>query len=808
MNLDTMKTSGNTMEAALGAGIDGFSLESFPRLARLRKKLLDARPALCIERARLFTEYHRREGFDRSKPLMRQANALAYTLDNLPTPLFDDELIAGSTTLHPLGVPLFPEFTAMTIWPELPTLNNREVDPVSIGGREADILANEIFPFWRDLNIHEHVRREGSNPLCLQVFERLVFFINSKSNGISHIIPDYPSVVRRGLLDMAAEAAEFAEKADTAEKAEFFNAVKISLDATVRFAGRYADACDARAAADPAHAGELRETASILRRVPAHPARTLHEALQAVWLTQVALHQENTNAALSFGRLDQFLYPAFEADVSAGRIDARRACELLGAFFLKMGDHTILTPRAAHKLLGGASTDQAITIGGVTRDGSDGVNALTFLILKTVEMLSLREPNVGARWHADTNPEYRRALMRTIYRTGAAPALYNDEEIVTSLAGRGVKLDDARDYGVIGCVETTSAGRTMGMTGAIMFNLAAALELALNNGVHPLSGSQIGPATGPLEDFRSYDDFLNAFRRQLDFMVDLSVDGNNRFAEAHAVLHPTPLLSALVEGTFASGKDVTRGGAAYNSSGVAIVGIADVADSLSAMKRLVFEEKSVSPAELAEALRTDFKRKEKIRALLINMAPKYGTDDPEADATAAALVEMVDDAFSRHPNPRGGAYHIGYWSLTMHAGNFAYVGSLPNGRLKGTSLASGATPVSGAAVKGPTASLNSTAGLPSARIANCMANNHKFSRNMFSQPGKLELFEQLVAGYFKSGGMQIQFNIHNKATLIAARDNPAAHRDLLVRVSGYSAYFCDLNRAMQDEIIARTEDTL
>jgi formate C-acetyltransferase len=441
-------------------------------------------------------------------------------------------------------------------------------------------------------------------------------------------------------------------------------------------------------------------------------------------------------------------------------------------------------------------------------DGSDGVNELTFLMLKTAEMLALREPNVGARWHKESPLEYRRALVKSIYRTGAAPALYNDEEIITALTENGVVLEDARDYGIVGCVETTSAGRTMGMTGAIMFNLAAVLELTLNDGVHPLSGSRIGPGTGRLADFRSYEEFFNAFERQLGHMVDLAVEGNNRFAEAHAVLHPTPLLSALIEGTFKSGKDVTRGGAAYNSSGVGVVGLADVADSLSALKQLVFEEKLVSREELSEALKDDFAGHDKTRALLLNKAPKYGTDDPAADEVAAGLVKLVNDTFARHTNPRGGRYHIGYWSVTMHAGNFAYTGSLPNGRPKGTPLASGATPVSGVAIKGPTASLLSTAKLHSGFMANCIANNHKFSRNMFQQPGKLELFEKLVDGYFKTGGMQVQFNVHNKETLLNAQKNPDDYRDLLVRVSGYSAYFCDLNRQMQNEIIARTENSL
>ncbi len=798
------------MMSISGKDIGTVALEHFPRLIRLRKRLLDARPAICVERARLFTEYFLSNGFDKAKPVMRQANALAYTLDNIPTPIFEDELIVGSTTRHRLGVPLFPEFTGMTIFPELPTINRRDHDPVSIEDSEIDLLANKIFPFWRDINVHEYVRREGNNPFSFQVFERLVFYINSKSNGISHIIPDYSSVVHRGLQHIIDEAAIHESKAGCSDAVEFYRAVQVSLKAVIRLALRYSQACRDRASEEaPSRRDELLEIAAFLERVPARPAATLHEALQAVWITQTALHQENTNAALSFGRLDQYLYPLYKNDVANGIIDDMRACELIGSFFVKMGDHTILTPRAAHKLLGGASTDQAITLGGMKPDGSDGVNELTFVMLKAMELLSLREPNVGARWHISTDPQYMSALIKTIHRTGAAPALYNDEEVTAALTQNAVSLEDARDYGIVGCVETISAGRTMGMTGAILFNLASVLELTLNDGIHPQSGTRIGPKTGALSRFSSYDEFIEAFKEQLGHLAGLAVDGNNRFAEAHAILHPTPLLSSLIEGTFASGKDVTRGGAKYNSSGVAIVGLADVTDSLSALKHLVFSPRPlVTPDELSAALKNNYNGYDRARSLLLNKAPKYGTDDPAADRIAASLVELIHGVFTRYQNPRSGRYHVGYWSMTMHAGVFAYVGALPNGRLKGTPLASGATPVSGVAVKGPTASLASTSALNSAYMANCIANNHKFSRSMFAQPGKIVLFEKLVESYFRMGGMQVQFNIHDKQTLLDARDNPDNYRDLLVRVSGYSAYFCDLSRQMQDEIIDRTEDVI
>ena len=801
-------------------GLSKFKLDDFPRLTRLREELLSARKTICAERPRLFTRFYRDEGFDGERPVLRQARALRYVLERLPAVVFEDELIVGSTTRFRFGTPIYPEFMSMAVWPELPTISRREFDPVDITEEEIDILSEEVFPYWQDRTITEYVRKNYRDPEFLRLMERFVFFILPKANGITHLIPDYPTLVNRGLASIIDEAAEREKGADDPEAAEFYRAAKVALEGVISFASRYAGECEAEA--DRVEAGsatgswtgsgraaELREIAGILRRVPAVPAATLHEALQSIWITQVALHQENSNMALSFGRLDQILDPLYERDLSAGRLNEKLAAELIGCFFIKMGDHSFITPSMAHEILGGASTNQAVTIGGMKQDGSDGVNPATRLLLDVSTMMALREPNLCARLHRGSPPDYRRALVEAIYETGAAPALFGDERIIESLTSHGIDPEDARDYGIVGCVETASAYRTMGMTGAIMFNLATVLELALFGGKHPLSGLRIGPDTGSLRTFDRYEDFHRAFEVQLEFLAGLAAEGNARFAEAHAELHPTPLLSTLIRGTMESGRDVTRGGASINSSGIGIIGFADVVDSLAALREQVFgERRAIESGELEDAIEADFEGFEKVRAILLNKTGKYGTDDPAVDELAAGLVEIIGSIFRKHQSPRGGRYQVGYWSVTFHTGLGAKTSALPNGRRKGAALASGATPVSGAAVKGPTASFASTRRLPARFIANCIANNHKISRNMLGKPGRLDIFRRLVDGYFNGGGMQVQFTVQDRETLIDAQRNPEKHRDLLVRVSGYTAYFCDLNRGMQDEIIARTEDDL
>ncbi|MBN2295039.1 MAG: hypothetical protein JXM70_21600 [Pirellulales bacterium] len=771
--------------------------------------MLSAKKTICIERPKYLTEFFRESGFDESKPVLRQAEALCYVLDHLSPTLFDDELIVGSTTSHRLGTPVYPEFMSHVLWPELPIISRRKFDPVAISDDEADVLANEVFPFWKDRNIFEYTRRKHNTPRSQKLSERLAFYILTKANGITHIIPDYQKVVSRGLLSLIEETREQEEKAQDAEAAEFYRAARVSFQGLIRFAERYSFACEQRAdISQPERAAELKELAAILRQVPARPASTFHEALQSIWITQVALHQENSNMALSFGRFDQILYPYYASDSAVGIIDEKRIAELIGCFFIKMGDHMPIAPAMVHEIISGASTNQAITLGGMKADGSDGTNDLTYIMLGTATMLAMREPNVCARLHQRSPEKYRRSLLESIYRSGAIPALYNDEQIVQALTEYGIPPVDARDYGIVGCVETTVAGKTMGHTGAIVFNLAAVLELALNDGVYPFSKEQIGPKTGSFDKFASYEDFCDAFNKQLQYMVDLAVDGNTRLAEAHAELHPTPLLSGLIDGTMKSGRDVTRGGAKYNSSGVAIVGLADVADSLSALNNIVFEQETISKKELLQALAADFSGHKKTLALLTRKSPKYGTDDTKADEVAAGLVELVASAFARHKNPRGGEYHLGFWSVTFHASMGGMTGALPNGKRSRAPLASGATPVSGAARRGPTASFSSSQKLPARQIPNCIANNHKIPRSLLGRPGELDVFDSLVEGYIKGGGMQVQFTIQDKKDLLAARDNPQEYKDLLVRVSGYTAYFSDLNRKMQDEIIARTEDVI
>jgi pyruvate formate-lyase/glycerol dehydratase family glycyl radical enzyme len=787
--------------------IFSFTPEHFPRATRLRRLILDARPAIAVRRSELLAKHMRRSAGSREPVVMRRARALDHILSHLDPVVFEDELLVGSTTEHRVGCAIYPELHGGAIWPELANLDRRRAQPVAVGEHALEVLGLDVLPLFMETNIHDWAKAHYDDGGAIGLMERWVFFLVSLPNGVSHVLPDYASVVQQGLDTVARQAEQQARQARP-EAAPFYEAVRICVDAVVRFAERYADHCEALAdqTSDPTRRRELEAAAQALRRVPARPARTFHEALQSVWITHVALLQEGSDLAVNFGRMDQYLGPLLDEDLQQGRIDLEGALELALTFYVKVNDHTPLIPTAGRKLFGGGANDPSITLSGVTPDGEDATNIASYLFLKATELMGLREPNVDARFHTGSPDAWYQRVLEVVRRTGATPALYNDDAIMAALQAKGATVTDARNYGIIGCVEPAVCGKTYGSTGSIMLNLAAALELALWDGVHLRSNERVGPSTGRILDHETFESFWGAFVRQLEFLAGKAVAAEHAYERAHEALLPVPLLSALLDGPMERGRDVTRGAARYDISGVWVIGLADAADSLTAMKTLIYDEKRLTPQEVERALADDFEGHDKVRSLCIHRAPTYGNDDSEADAMAVRVVETVDQVYGRHRNYRGGPYHVGYWSMTTHTGLGALVGPLPSGRRRGQPLASGATPVTGAARRGPTAALCSTAKLPPEALANGVAHNHKVPASLLRQQGKAAALERLVRGFFAKGGMQLQFNVVDRQTLLAALEDPRLARELLVRVSGYTAYFGDLDPEMQREIIDRTED--
>ncbi|MFH2098408.1 MAG: pyruvate formate lyase family protein, partial [Pseudomonadota bacterium] len=607
--------------------ISRYSIADFPRLARLRNRRFAAKPAICIERARLVTEFHREHGFETDRdgspfnPDLRQAMALSHVLRNKKPVILADRLLAGSTTSHEVGVPVYPELIGTVIWPELRTIGHRELNPNDLSPEDADVLNFEVFPFWMNRNIREYCRTQHGNPLSQQLEERFVLYFMMKNNAISHTIPDFQKVVAQGLSPSLEKARQKETRARLPEKRDFYRAVGITLEGVLAYAGNLAAEASRQAAAlspvrqDQAQRrAELLDMAAICEKVPAGPAKTVHEAVMAIWIVFVCLHQENANSALSIGRLDQILQPCFAHDFSAAKTGQEREAvihrtlTLCASLFLQFNDHDPLVPDVGNRLFGGSSSDDTVTVGGVTPDGENAVCDMTFILLKAAEMLGFQDPNMNARFHPEKNSRaYLRRLCEVNVNMGASPIIHNDRAMIASLKNQGIAEKDARDWGATGCVEPTICGRHYGHTNCMLLNMVAPLEMALNNGTHPVMGEAIGPATGDVAaDFPAFADFLAAYKAQLAFLADQSVQINNFLGEAHQYIHPTPLLSSLYEGPLDKGLDLIRGGARYNSSGAALVSITDVVDSLMVIKKLVYEKKEVGFPELMDALANDF----------------------------------------------------------------------------------------------------------------------------------------------------------------------------------------------------------
>lgn len=793
------------------------TLDSLPRLRKLRELHFTTKPEICLELPRLMTKY-RKDLDDRSdSPELRAGKMYKYILENKQPVFLNDSLLAGTTTSKQIGALLYPDLAGMTIWPELETISRRQKNPFGITREEIDELNFEIFPSWLDRTIYEVARRENGNPYCQRLMERIIFFYATKIFCISHTVPNYADLVERGLLEVISDAQKrersLGNSPEDKEKRDFYQAVQWSLGGILAYAANLSGEAArlAQEENDPVRREELLKMSEVCSRVPANKPATFREAVNAVWIYKVALHQENTNGALSPGRLDQVLYPAFSQDLERRRESGgeagvraflREAVELVGCLWLKICDHVPLAPEASEELFGGTGSNQAVTLGGIDMEGKDAVNDLTYVMLRATELLKVRDPNVNARYHPEVNkPEYLRRLCEVNINTGATPCFHNDKSAIEALEGQGIETKHARDYGAVGCVEPSSGGRTFGHTGAILMNLPAALEMALFQGKHRLTGDdQISEKiTQAPQAMSSFAEFQQAFETQLTWLIDQAVTLNNNLGRVYQELHPFPMLSALMEGCLDQGRDVIQGGALYNSSGAAMIGLAEVVDSLTAIEKFVFQDKIVTFPQLIDAINRNWEGYEKLQARIKTSPEKFGTDSDLAKKNADWLVGLLHQTFQGKTNYRGGKYTVGYWTMTNHAGFGALSGALPSGRRKGEPFPSGITPVSGAAPQ-LTPCLNFVAHLDHTQIADGHAFNLKYSPATTTSP-----FAQTIEAFFKMGGLQVQFNIIDRQTLRDAQQHPENHQDLFVRVSGYSAYFKDLNPQMQQEIITRAE---
>jgi pyruvate formate-lyase/glycerol dehydratase family glycyl radical enzyme len=597
-------------------------LDCFPRLSRLHSELLMSKKEICVQRARYLTEYMKGPDIWFEPAVVRRAKAVAHILKNLDVKIYPDELLAGNLTSKRVGAIIYPEFIGLLIWPELDNLADRGGNSLQISQAEKQELEKEVFPFWPGKVLADYADDFTSPPMPVYLLGQFGFFLLTEAGGISHTAPDFEKLVKVGLNGLVEEASQMIADLDgplgadpeELRKRSFYKAVELTCQGVIEFAHRYQEQAQALAEgeSDPARKAELLEIARICDKVPAGPAETFHEALQSLWFLEVALHQENYEQALCLGRLDQYLYPYYERDLKSGVLTRGRAIELLGCLFVKLSEFVPLFSDSIAVFFSGFPANPAITLGGLTPDGQDATNELTHAILDTREVLKTRHPNLHARIHQSSPEAYLQRAVEVIKSGGGMPAFVNDEVIVPALVNKGVDEEDARDYVVIGCVEISVPRKTFGSTDAALMSLPICLEMALHDGYCPVMLKKIGVETGDPQSFTDMDEVVEAFRRQVSWVVDQMVIGLNALSLAHEELYPSPLLSSLTEGCLEKGKDVTAGGAVYNFTGVQGVGTADVANSLAAIDRLVFGEKQVTMEQLLKALEDDFEGHEDV----------------------------------------------------------------------------------------------------------------------------------------------------------------------------------------------------
>lgn len=787
--------------------LSDYTLEGLEGIGKLRDEMFQAPVHICIERARYITEYmkaHSQQEME-EHPLLYRARAVYNYLSNKKPVIPDRNLLAGTTGAYLKTAPVYPEFIGLTIWSELDSISGRARNPQLLTREDAERLNFDIYPYWIDRDVLASTKKQHGNIMPIRLLEKMIFYVSGKAGCISHTVPDFKRVLAEGLERIIAEAEEKAAAAGREER-EFYQAVSLVLKGLIRYAEKLSEEAQwlAGAEKDEKRREQLLEMARVCARVPAKPATSFREAVNCIWLCLIGIHAENINMAISPGRLDQVLYPYYKKDMDGGTLTVKEAMELVACLWIKTGDNVDLVPQVSEELFGGAGTAPAVTIGGVDEKGEDAVNDLTYIMLRVTELLKMREPNMNARYCAGVNSlEYRNRVCEVIASTKAVPALYNDTENIRTLVNQGVSIEHARDYAVIGCVELACAGRSYDASSSIILNLTAALEMALYNGKRYVTGDeQFGPQTGEAADMKSFDEFLKAFRTQTSWLIAQAIDLNEKMAEVHQRMLPTPLLSALFEGPMDKGKDLVFGGAVYNSSGATHVGFADVVDSLNAIRKAVFEDRYCSFGELLDAVRGNFEQQEELLAYVRNKPLKYGTWEETEKGFSREMIRFLYETYQGYTNYRGGRYRPAYWTMTNHSGQGKITYALPNGRQANRPFASGITPVSEAAAD-LTECFRSVGALGSLNIPGGEALNIKFTA--IRSRDEAALLGDFVEGYFKSGGQQVQFNIMSHEMLRDAREHPEKYPDLLVRVSGYSAYFNDLNDSMKEELITRTE---
>jgi len=776
------------------------------RLDKLKKAIEDYPKSICIERALLVTEYFKDKKNKKKPVIIQKAEAFSYILKNKSVKIYENELIVGTTTSKRVAGPIFPELHGLSVMTDLLKFNKREVNPLKITNKEKTQLLTKVIPFWSNkFLVYKSFKKAKLVSFLVDQLAPKFYLIN-ETGGIGHLVADYESLINKGIIGVKKEIEINRNKTENKEKQDFYDAAIIACDGLVEMAGKYSDKAFelSKTETNKRRKAELLEISENLKNVPLNPAKTFYEAVQSVWLLHNSLFLESLDNGISFGRMDDYLYPFYKKDLENKILTREKAKEILGSLSVKSSEIIPIFDSGITVSHGGLLSGQALTIGGIDKNGNDTSNELSFIFLELMDELRLRQPNYHARIHKNSPQKYKTKIMSNLSNGANSPALFNDEIIIKSLKTAGFSETDSKNYATVGCVEINTPGKTFGSTDAALINIPIALELALNKGaLYNQKVLKSGISTKNPNTFTTMEEVKTAFKEQLQFIIDDLVKNLAIIEEGNRNYQPTPLTSSFIEGCIKKGKDVTEGGALYNFSGVQGVGISDAGDSLYAINELVFKRKKYTLKEIIKALKTNFKNNKKLQLEMLNLN-KFGNDIKEVDEYSSWVANAFYDSLINKKNTRGGDFIAGFYSTTTHNSFGKRTGALASGREANKPFSSGIAPMNGYDKKGPTACFNSIASIDYTRAHNGINVNAKFDNMIFKNQHGKDILENLLLTYFKKGGMQIQLNVMDNNMLIEAKNDPEKYPNLIVRVSGYSAYFNDLSPEMKDEIIQRS----
>ena len=778
------------------------------RIQRLRLRSMEARPAVSIERARLVTEFYKENAGKYSVPVLRALN-FKHLCDRKSIYIGADELIVGERGPRPKAVPTFPELTCHSA-EDFRILNSRPMTPYRVDDEEIRIYEEEIIPYWKGRSMRERIFNNVPEE-WKRAYESGLFTEFMEQRAPGHTALD-GIIYRKGMLDFKREIADrlaaldFINDSRAADRAEELKAMDIACDASIIFAERHAVLAGqmAEVEADARRKEELAHISTICRRLPAHAPRDLWEALQMYWFVHLGIITElNGWDAMTPGHLDQHLQPFYEKGIAEKTLTREQAKLLIGCFWIKVNNHPAPPKIGVTAKESGTYNDFTnINIGGLTVDGESAAGEVSDIILEVADELHLLQPQVSVHISARTPERFLKAACRVIRKGYGYPSLFNSDAYVLEMLRAGKTLEDAREGGCSGCIETGAFGKEAYiLTGYL--NVPKILELALYNGVDPRTGKRIGPSTGEAPAFSSFDALYDAFEKQLKWVVDLKIRTNNYIERMYALHSPAPFLSVVIRDCLDKGMDYYEGGPRYNTNYIQCCGIGTVTDGLSAIKTHVFDRKSVAMSRLLAALSADFDGEAALRGLLKNKTPFFGNDDDRADAIMQRVYRSLFDAIDGKSNTKGGVCHLNMLSTTCHVYFGKMLGATPDGRSAGTPESDGTSPSHGADRNGPTAVIRSLAKMDQVKSGGTLL-NMRFLPSVLQSDQDLEKLAHVVRTYFRMNGHHIQFNVVDTETLRRAQASPDEYRDLLIRVAGYSDYFVDLDAYHQEEIISRT----